>query len=69
MEKFSSAVAYVLALVLAFIGALSPQDIAFYVAALAAAATCFINWYYRRKSYFLLKELAIRREVFDELNR
>lgn len=69
MEKFSSAVAYVLALVLAFIGALSPQDIAFYVAAMAAAATCFINWYYRRKSYFLLKELAIRREVFDELNR
>ncbi|MGP2468384.1 HP1 family phage holin [Yersinia sp. 2540 StPb PI] len=69
MEKFSSAVAYVLALVLAFIGALSPQDIAFYAAAVAAAATCFINWYYRRKSYFLLKELAIRREVFDELNR
>lgn len=69
MEKFSSAVAYVLALVLAFIGALSPQDIAFYVAAVAATATCFINWYYRRKSYFLLKELAIRREVFDELNR
>ncbi|MDA5483175.1 HP1 family phage holin [Yersinia intermedia] len=69
MEKFSSVVAYVLALVLAFIGALSPQDIAFYVAAVAAAATCFINWYYRRKSYFLLKELAIRREVFDELNR
>ncbi|MCW8111916.1 HP1 family phage holin [Yersinia intermedia] len=69
MEKFSSAVAYVLALVLAFIGALSPQDIAFYVAAVAAAVTCFINWYYRRKSYFLLKELAIRREVFDELNR
>lgn len=69
MEKFSSAIAYVLALVLAFIGALSPQDIAFYVAAVAAAATCFINWYYRRKSYFLLKEVVIRREVFDELNR
>ncbi|HHX4815723.1 TPA: HP1 family phage holin [Yersinia enterocolitica] len=69
MEKISSAVAYVLALVLAFIGALSPQDIAFYVAAVAAAATCLINWYYRRKSYFLLKELGIRREVFDELNR
>lgn len=50
MEKFSSAVAYVLALVLAFIGALSPQDIAFYVAAVAAAATCLINWYYRRKA-------------------
>ncbi|MCG9217594.1 hypothetical protein [Yersinia enterocolitica] len=30
MEKFSSAVAYVFALLLAFIGALSPQDIAFY---------------------------------------
>lgn len=69
MEKFSSAVAYVLALVLAFIGALSPQDIAFYVAAVAAAATCLVNWYYRRKSYFLLKEVVIRREVFDELNR
>ncbi|EKP3897417.1 hypothetical protein QK119_004063, partial [Yersinia enterocolitica] len=57
MEKFSSAVAYVFALLLAFIGALSPQDIAFYVAAVAAAATCLINWYYRRKSYFLLKEV------------
>ncbi|CNJ62494.1 hypothetical protein OSQ62_003102 [Yersinia enterocolitica] len=69
MEKFSSAVAYVFALLLAFIGALSPQDIAFYVAAVAAAATCLINWYYRRKSYFLLKEVVIRREEFDELNR
>ncbi|MFQ6280041.1 HP1 family phage holin [Yersinia enterocolitica] len=69
MEKISSAVAYVFALLLAFIGALSPQDIAFYVAAVAAATTCIINWYYRRKSYFLLKELGIRREVFDELNR
>lgn len=69
MEKVTSFFAYIFALLLAFVGALSPQDIAFYVAAMAAAVTCLINWYYRRKSYLILKELAIRREVFDEFNR
>lgn len=69
MEKVTSAVAYFIALILAFIGALTPQEIAFYIGALVAIGTFFVNWYYRRKSYQLLRELGIRREIFDELNR
>lgn len=69
MEEFITRLAHLLTVILVFIGALSPQDMAFYVATVAAITTCCINWYYRRKSYLLLKELGIRREVFDELNR
>ncbi|AKA37433.1 hypothetical protein AXW37_07135 [Yersinia ruckeri] len=69
MEKLTSDIAYFFALMLAFIGAMSPQDIAFYVAALAATATSFVNWYYRRKNYLLLKKLGLREVVINEFNR
>lgn len=69
MEKIISDVAYFFALMLAFIGAMNPQDMAFYVATLAATVTCLSNWYYRRKSYLLLKKLGIREVVINELNR
>lgn len=69
MEKITSAIAYAAAVVLAFLGALTPQDIAFLVGAVVAVGTFIVNWYYRRKSYLLLKQLGIHREVFNELNR
>ena len=69
MEKITSQIAYGLAMSLAFIGALTPQDIAFLVGALVAVGTFFVNWYYRRKSYQLLNKLGVSRRVYDELNR
>ncbi|EKN4696016.1 hypothetical protein ABF228_002639 [Yersinia ruckeri] len=69
MERISSAIAYLVAAVLACIGALTPQDIALLIGAAVAVGTFFINWYYRRKSYRLLERVALDRKVFDELNR
>ncbi|AJI95141.1 putative membrane protein [Yersinia ruckeri] len=69
MERISSAIAYLVAAVLACIGALTPQDIALLIGAAVAVGTFFVNWYYRRKSYRLLERVALDRKVFDELNR
>ncbi|MGV8924803.1 MAG: HP1 family phage holin [Ewingella sp.] len=69
MEKITSTTAYAIAAFLAFLGALTPQDIAFLVGAAVAVGTFFVNWYYRRKSYKLLERNGLTRRVFDELNR
>lgn len=69
MERISSFVAYCVSVVCMFIGALTPQDIAFLVGAVVAVGTFFVNWYYRRKSYRLLERVTLDRRVFDELNR
>lgn len=69
MEKITSSMAYGIATFLAFLGALTPQDIAFLVGAAVAVGTFFLNWYYRRKSYKLLERNGLSQRVFDELNR
>ncbi|MGO2460550.1 MAG: HP1 family phage holin [Ewingella sp.] len=69
MEKIMSSMAYAIATFLAFLGALTPQDIAFLVGAAVAVGTFFLNWYYRRKSYKLLERNGLSQRVFDELNR
>jgi hypothetical protein len=69
MEKIMSSMAYAIATFLAFLGALTPQDIAFLLGAAVAVGTFFLNWYYRRKSYKLLERNGLSQRVFDELNR
>ena len=69
MEKITSSTTYAIAAFLAFLGALTPQDIAFLVGAAVAVGTFFVNWYYRRKSYKLLERNGLTRRVYDELNR
>ncbi|WP_050318826.1 HP1 family phage holin [Yersinia alsatica] len=68
MEKISSVIAYLVAAILACIGALTPQDIALFIGAAVAIGTFFVNWYYRRKSYRLLERVILKKKVFDELN-
>lgn len=69
MERITSAIAYGVAMFLAWLGRMSPQDVAFLVGAAVGVGTFLVNWYYRRKSYQLLARSGIRREVYDELNR
>ena len=69
MEKVTSFIAYAVALLLAWAGKYSAQDIALIVGTVVGVGTFFTNWYYRRKSYLLLKNVGIPREVFDEINR
>ncbi|AIM20408.1 hypothetical protein BMF90_20920 [Serratia sp. OLHL2] len=73
MEKITSFITYAMALFLAWLGKLSPQDIAFLVGAAVGIGTFLVNWYYRRKSLQILKAIernaASRRKIFDECNR
>ncbi|AUH00975.1 holin [Pectobacteriaceae bacterium CE70] len=69
MEKATSTISYAVAVFLAWFGGLSSQDIAFFVGAAVGVGTFLVNWYYRRKSYQLLRRTNLRPEVFDELNR
>lgn len=50
MEKITSFITYAMALFLAWLGKLSPQDIAFLVGAAVGIGTFLVNWYYRRKA-------------------
>ena len=72
MEKFTSTFAYIVAAGLAWLGRHSTQDIAILVGAAVGVGTFAVNWYYRRKSYQLLKSLkknGLKRGVYDELTR
>ncbi|HGM6987228.1 hypothetical protein JY531_18160 [Serratia marcescens] len=73
MEKITSFITYAMALFLAWLGRLSPQDIAFLVGAAVGIGTFLVNWYYRRKSLQILKAIernaASRRKLYDECNR
>ncbi|MGP0850953.1 HP1 family phage holin [Serratia sp. CY83950] len=73
MEKITSCITYAMALFLAWLGKLSPQDIAFLVGAAVGIGTFLVNWYYRRKSLQILKAIernaASRRKIYDECNR
>lgn len=72
MEKITSFITYSAALFLAWLGGLSPQDIAFLVGAAVGIGTFLVNWYYRRKSLQILKTIerdAASRKLYDELNR
>ena len=73
MEKITSFITYAMALCLAWLGRLSPQDIAFLVGAAVGIGTFLVNWYYRRKSLQILKAIernaASRRKIYDECNR
>lgn len=60
MEKLTSTLAYFVAACLAWLGSHSAQDIAILVGAAVGVGTFAVNWYYRRKSYQLLKSLKKR---------
>ncbi|MGL5388990.1 MAG: HP1 family phage holin [Serratia sp. (in: enterobacteria)] len=72
MERLTSFITYSAALFLAWLGKLSPQDVAFLIGVAVGIGTFLVNWYYRRKSLQILKSIkrdAAARRIFDELNR
>lgn len=69
MERITSFIAYWISVALAFFGAMMPQDFAAYFGALGVVFTVGVNWYYRRKSYQLLKTIDNPREVINEITR
>ncbi|WP_031518920.1 HP1 family phage holin [Siccibacter colletis] len=64
-ERITSFVAYWISAGLAFFGAMTPQDFAAWFGVLGVVCTVGVNWYYRRKSYLLIKSGSdeVRREL------
>ena len=69
VERISSFVAYCVSAICMFLGALTPQDIAFLFGAAVGVGSFLVNWYYRRKSNRLLERVTHDKRTFDELNR
>ncbi|HEN3356261.1 TPA: hypothetical protein U5D61_004266 [Yersinia enterocolitica] len=69
MEEITTRIAHGMTVMLIFIAALTAEEMAFYVATIAAAITCGVNWYYRRKCYLLLKKRHDKESVIDEFRR
>lgn len=67
MEKITTFLAYWLSVLLAFFGAMTPQDVAAYFGMFGVAVTVAVNWYYRRKE--MLFRTARKEEVIRELHR
>ncbi|MDT3560225.1 HP1 family phage holin [Cronobacter malonaticus] len=67
MDKISTFLAYWLSALLAFFGAMTPQDVAAYFGMFGVAVTVAVNWYYRRKE--MLFRTARKEEVIRELSR
>ncbi len=76
MEWIKSAVAYFVAILLAWFSRHSPQDIAFIVGSLVAVGTLIINlvsaivnWRYKRKTWELLRARGMSEEEANEYTR
>ncbi|HDL7357463.1 TPA: hypothetical protein PXN21_000753 [Yersinia enterocolitica] len=69
MEEITTRIAHGMTVMLIFIAALTAEEMAFYVATIAAAITCGVNWYYRRKCYLLLKKRHDKESSIHELHR
>jgi hypothetical protein len=69
MERITTFFCYLIAVFLAWLGGLSPQDIAFLVGAVMGVGTFVVNWYYRRKTYRLLERMGLSRGINDVINR
>lgn len=67
MDKITSFIAYWLSVALAVFGTMTPQDFAAWVGALGVVVTVSVNWYYRRKTFQLMKDTRARPEVGCEI--
>lgn len=69
MEKMCTWLAYWLAVGLAYFGAMTPQQTGLYIGSGAAIFTALVNWWYRRKTWLLLKAAGLDKEVMRGLSR
>lgn len=69
MDKVTSFIAYWLSVALAAFGAMTPQDFAAWFGSFGVAVTVAVNWYYRRKTFLLMKDKGLRPEVGRAITR
>lgn len=69
LERISAFTTYCIAVVLAWLGDLSLKDASTVGGVLIGVLMLAINWYYKHKTYLLLREGQITREDYESFNR
>ncbi|WP_420912716.1 HP1 family phage holin [Chimaeribacter californicus] len=68
IERVASSLSYTVATLLAWLGMMSPQDLALMVGTGVGVATFLVNWHYRRKSFQLLAESRLCKNDYEHFN-
>jgi cytosine/uracil/thiamine/allantoin permease len=69
LERISAFITWCIAVVLAWMGDLSIKDASTLGGVLIGALMLLINWYYKHKTYQLLRAGRLSREAYDSINR
>lgn len=69
LERISTFITYCIAVVLAWLGDLSLQNASTVGGVLIGALMLAINWYYKHKTYQLLRDGKISRGEYESFNR
>lgn len=69
LDRISAFITYSVALLLAWLGDLSLKDISTLCGMLIGVLMLAINWYYKHKSWQLLRSGQIAREEHESFNR
>ena len=65
LERISAFITYSIAAVLAWMGDLSIKD----ASTVGGVLMMLINWYYKHKTFQLLRDSKLSREAYDSINR
>ncbi|MEJ5072417.1 HP1 family phage holin [Enterobacter ludwigii] len=69
LERTSAFITWCIAVVLAWMGDLSIKDASTVGGVLIGALMLLINWYYKHKTYQLLRAGRLSREAYESINR
>ncbi|WP_305769569.1 HP1 family phage holin [Escherichia coli] len=69
LERISAFITWCIAVVLAWMGDLSIKDASTVGGVLIGALMLLNNWYYKHKTYQLLRAGRLSREAYESINR
>ena len=69
LERISAFITWFIAVVLAWMGDLSIKDASTVGGVLIGALMLLINWYYKHKTYQMLRAGRLSREAYESINR
>lgn len=68
-ERISAFITYCIAVAMAYLGKMDLKDIGTLAGIALGMLMTVISWYYKRKTYQLLKAGAITQDVYESANR
>lgn len=68
-ERINAFITWCIAVLLTYMGGLSIKDLSTVGGVLIGLLMLLINWYYKHKTYQLLREGQLSREAYESINR